>query len=183
MQREGEVVVKFQLPSAQWIEDEAVHRYQATEGYEYNLPEHRVEWRTVPGATHYIPPNLSMDKEIKTVLTIDVNTSEVSVINTSTKAGVEVELDAIKAAFEFQIDTSLTKQLDNQLHKSQELTTTVHIPEADRERTLQEVWSECDYIFSAQMGGDTYNFRVPDQKVFSGFVEVDNLWPEDYLVK
>lgn len=171
--------VTFQLPSGEWIKDESVHQYHATAGYVYDLPEHKVEWKKVYGACHYIPPHLSMDRDIRTILSIDINTSEVSVINTSTKTSVEVETEVIEAAFEFQIASSLSKQVDNQLHKSVEIATTVHIPESDRERTLQEVWSECNYVFSAQLGGDTYNFSVPKEKIFSGFEEVGNSFPDN----
>lgn len=31
--------------------------------------------------------------------------------------------------------------------------------------------------------GVIYNFRIPDQKVFSGFKEIPALWPEAYSVK
>lgn len=40
VQRENGPIVKFQLPSGQWIEDESVHQYHATAGYPYDLPEH-----------------------------------------------------------------------------------------------------------------------------------------------
>ena len=79
----------------------------------------------------------------------------------------------IKKAFELLIDSSLTGLLDNQLYKPQMCIASVHIPATDRTRELQEVWSECDYIFTAQLGGNTYNFRVPKQKIFCEFVEVE----------
>jgi len=183
IQREQGAAVTFQLPSGVWIDDTSVHQYHATSGYDYNLPEHTVAWKKIYGACHYIPPRLSMDTVVKTTLSIDVKTSEVSVTDTSTKTQLKVEIDAIEAAFEFQINSSLTKQLDNQLHKEIEISSTIHIPESDKERTLQEVWSECDYVFSAQLGGNTYSFTIPDQKVFSGFKEIPSLWPETYSVE
>ncbi len=114
----------------------------------------------------------------KASLSVDVKTSDVSVTDTSTKTQIKVEADAIEAAFEFQIDSSLTKQLDNELHKTIEISSTVHIPESDKERTLQEIWSECDYVF--QFGGNTYNFNIPDQKIFSGFAEIASPIPATY---
>lgn len=175
VQRETGNIVTFQIPSGQWIEDTSIHQYNATAGYPYNLPEPTITWKKVYEACHYIPPHISMDNNVKTTLSIDVNTNEVTVVNTSTQSTVSVGVDAIKAAFEFQIDSSLTKQVDNQLHKSMEISSTVHIPESDTKRTLQEVWDECDYVFSAQLGNVTYNFNIPTQKIFSGFEEVKAL--------
>lgn len=176
VQRENGPIVKFQLPSGQWIEDESVHQYHATAGYPYDLPEHAASWTKIYGATHYIPPNMEMECSIKSILSIDVNVSEVQVIKTSTKTALSVEVDAIKSAFEFQIESSLNKQVENKLHQSMEVCSSVRISAQDSERTFQEVWSQCDYVFEAHLGDDTYNFRVPMQKVFAGFFEVDSLW-------
>lgn len=122
------------------------------------------------------PPNMEMECSIKSILSIDINVSEVQVIKTSTKTALSVEVDAIKSAFEFQIESSLNKQVENKLHQSMEVCSSVRISAQDSERTFQEVWSQCDYVFEAHLGDDTYNFRVPMQKVFAGFFEVDSLW-------
>ena len=181
VQREDGAVVKFQLPSGFWIEDEAVHNFHATSGYDYDLPEHSVNWKKTYGACHYIPPNIAMNKTISSNITIDVNTSEVNVIKTASKAAVNVEAEVIKAALELQIESSLSKQVDNKLHKETVVSTQVCIPASENERTLQEIWTECDYTFSAKLGSDTYNFSVPKDKVFSGFKEIKNMWGDNVL--
>lgn len=172
VQREGSGVVKFQFPSGEWIENKAVRQYHATSGYSYELPAPSPSWTKINGATHHIPANTAMERTVKSTLTVDVNKSEVQVIKTATKSSLSVAVDVVKAAFEFQIDTSLTKQVENKLHQSLEISTKVNIEAKSEARTLQEVWSQCDYIFEARLGEDTYMFRVPMKKEFAGFIEV-----------
>lgn len=175
-------VVTFQFPAGEWIEDKNIHQYHATAGYPYDLPEHVENWMEVVAAKHHIPANLSMDITVKTTLDIDVSESSVKVISTSTGLEIGVEVDAIEATFKNQIDTSVNKQVDNKLHKQTEISSVVHVEPSENARTLQEIWSECDYTFSAKVGDDnTYQFRVPQNRVFSGFKEVDSIWPESFV--
>ncbi|MEG1847627.1 MAG: PLAT/LH2 domain-containing protein [Lachnospiraceae bacterium] len=128
VQCENKAIVTFQLPGGLWIDDTNVRQFHSTAGYLYNLPEHQVKWKQEYGACHFAPPNIEMETTIMSALAIEVNMSDVSIVNTSTKAEVSVEIDAIKAAFAFQIDTSLSKQVDNKLHQSLEISTVVEIP-------------------------------------------------------
>ena len=174
-------VVTFQFPCGEWIEDTNIHQYHATAGYDYDLPEHQVNWIQYYGAKHYILPDSETSLTISTVLDIDVIESSVKVFKISTGAEISVEADAIAATFSNQIESSLNKQVDNKLHNSTTIASVVTIGKKAQARTLQEVWSECDYSFTAKLGTENeYTFRLPQNRVFSGFKEVPSMWPETY---
>ncbi len=170
--------ITVQFPSGYWINNKENHRMNATSGYDFDLPTHTTEYRRVYGGFHYIPPNIKFVKTIKTSVLVDVDYNRVDVFETSTQTSLEVEYQAIKAAFDFQINTSLNEQVDNKLQQVEEIITEVTIDGAQTERTLQEIWNESEYNFTAKLGSDTYSFTIPYTRTFAGFKEVPTMWTE-----
>lgn len=171
-------LITVQFPCGYWINNKENHRMNATSGYDFDLPTHTTEYRRVYGGCHYIPPNIKFVKTIKTYILVDVDYNRVDVFETSTQTSLEVEYQAIKAAFDFQINTSLNEQVDNKLQQVEEIITEVSIESSQTERTLQEIWNESEYNFTAKLGSDTYSFTIPYTRTFAGFKEVPTMWSE-----
>lgn len=165
--------VTFSLPSGEWIEDTKVHTYKATDGFPVDVPEHKEQLMKIVMGTHFVPANIEMQLTCENKVSVNIEYSQVNVMDNTTKAAVEVTVDAIQAAVENELKLSLSKQMSNLFGTTFTRTNTVTVPPADHPRAYQEIWYETRYTFAAKVGEDTYSFSIPTDRLFYGLEEVN----------
>lgn len=172
IQKADSCMVTFQMPSNNWIEDEKVRQYCATSGYDFDLGTPATQVTKIYGAEHMVAAGVTYKQTVKNSIDIEVDKSTVQVISTQTKLSVSAKLSAINAAFDFQINSSLTTQLDQKLNTLLEVTNEVEFEKSDVPRKFVEVWSQSTQTYSVKMSDVLYQFSLPSSLAFAGFEEI-----------
>lgn len=155
-----------------WIDKkDSVYSFNATSGFVAILPDAEKEYFEFVSTKHYIPPNLEMEISCSTRWMASVEYSEIKVTEISTGVSVEVEYMAVKLAVETKLNNSLKQQIGQNFQQEVTKETKVIISASDKPRVLKEIWTEQVLNFRAQLGMDYFTFKVPSDRVFSGFKE------------
>ncbi len=154
----------------EWIDDSSKkYEYTADKGYPYDVKEYVQKYQVVQSGELIIPPGVTYEKEVKTSVTVQVETSSLKAIDIETSVGLELGYDVVKADFEMRMNTTIEETTSCTIGQTIECSDRVKVDEpSEKHRRYALLWNEERYDYSIDMGTVNFQFAVPTDRKFAG---------------